>query len=227
MRVQSVVDNGDHSPLNLSLVGAASRPSPSNHRDVTDEKPEVTRRRKAELMTSLRLTDCSAESQPTPEVEISTDWNGNHLLYEPPPSKRQRTEKDEEDVEECEDATKKGRASLFSVLAVCSFTDVYNAYQRRQARLQPDVNLTAGNEADAGTGSGLTAEVDERLVDTADRKSPTPTWDSDVVSTLSNVTPSSDNGVYPLAARYALQPSVLYRKTTRTHHVRWRDTKTC
>ena len=207
-----MVVNSDHSPLNLSLTGAPCRQSPDSKRDVTDQNSEETRRRKAELMTSLRLFDCStsgrrAESPPTPEVETSTDWNGNHLLYEPPPSKRPRTDNEEDEEEDVEEASKKGRSSLLSVLTACSFTDVYNAYQRRQARLQPDVNSSAGIEADCIAGSGLTAEV----VDTtpgADRKSLSPTSDSGVVppeSGLTNVAPSTDNGVYPLAARYALQ----------------------
>ena len=214
--------NGDHSPLNLSLTGAPCRQSPDNKRDVVDENSEETRRRKAELMTSLRLTDCStpgrrAESPLTsPEVETSTDWNGNHLLYEPPPSKRRRTDSEETEEEDTEEASKDGRSSLFSVLTVCSFTDVYNAYQRRQARLLPDVNSSAGIEADFVAGSGLTAEV----VDTTpgeDRKSLSPTLDSGVVPTdvgLTNVAPSTDNGVYPLAARYASQ-----NRTSRMHYV--------
>jgi len=160
-------------------------------------------------MTSLRLTDCSTSGRCVePEVETSTDWNGNHLLYEPPPSKRRRTENDEDEQEESDDATKKGSSSLFSVLAACSFTDVYNAYQRRQACLQPELNSSAGNEADSLTGSGLTAEVDEQAADRtpgAERKSPTSTWECGGVPTqdaLANVAPSTDNGVYPLAARY-------------------------
>jgi len=217
--VQNVVVNGDHSPLNLSLGGATNRQSPSKLRDVIDEKPEVTRRRKAELMTSLRLTDCSNAGRcvesPTPEVEMSTNWNGNHLLYEPPPIKRQRTDDDTDEGEDSEEALKKGRSSLLSVLAVGSFTDVYNAYQRRQARLQLEVHSSAGNEIDCVTGSGLAAEVDEQAADIApgaDRTSSTPTWDSGVVpaeGALTNVAPPTDNGVYPLAARYASQLSLL------------------
>ena len=209
--VKSVVVNGDHSALNLSLVANDNnRPSPSNH---VDEPPEVTRRRKAELMTSLRLTDasgCRARS-PTPEVETSTDWNGNQLLHEPPPpSKRRRTdveeqpgrpdsepnEKPEAEFEpEAEEAAKKGRTSLLSVLAVCSFTDIYNSYQRRQGRRRgaPEVlAATAENEPDSETGSGLTADAN------ADRK--TATWNGAVVR-AEDVALPSDSGVYPLAAR--------------------------
>ena len=161
----------------------------------------------------------------TPEVETSTDWNGNHLLHEPPPPpppcKRQRTDVDE-DVEEREkpeaevepemedepeEVAKKGRSSLFSVLAVCSFTDIYNSYRRREARRRvPEVRASAGNEADSETGSGLTAEADEDAVETApDRKSTTPTWDGGAVvraeGELTDEAPPGENGVYPLAAR--------------------------
>jgi len=225
MSVKSVVVNGDHSALNLSLVATGNRPSPSNHRSVVDEQPEVTRRRKAELMTSLRLADTSGfcVDSPTPEVETSTDWNGNHLLHEPtpPPCKRQRTDVDEEveerekpeaevepeTEEEPEEVAKKGRSSLFSVLAVCSFTDIYNSYRRREARRRvPEVRASAGNEADSETGSGLTAEAaDLDAVETApDRKSTTPTWDGAVVRAegeLTDEAPPGENGVYPLAAR--------------------------
>jgi len=174
-------------------------------------------------MTSLRLTDASGfrVDSPTPEVETLTDWNGNHLLHEPPPpatpppGKRRRTDVDEEEPvepemeaeEEPEEVAKRGRSSLFGVLAVCSFTDIYNSYQRRQARRRrPEVDASAGNEADCETGSGLTAEV---VDDDADRKTPpSPTWDGAVVRTrdeLTDVAPHSDDGFYPLAARYVLQ----------------------
>jgi len=88
-----MVVNGDHSPLNLTRVVVAT----SNRRvNVTDEKPEVARRRKAELMAALRLRDCTAATgHRTPEEELSTDWNENQLLYEPPASKRRRTEDQE------------------------------------------------------------------------------------------------------------------------------------
>ena len=110
LAVQSAGDvSGDHTPLNLSLVGVAtSCRSSSNGRDVTDEKPEVTRRRKAELMTSLRLVDNSSTSglcveSLTPETDGRTDWNGDHLLYDPPPTKRRRTDDDKEEEEEKEE----------------------------------------------------------------------------------------------------------------------------
>jgi len=218
------VVNGDQTPLNLTVVGANDLRSPSSCPDAIDEKPEITRRRKAELMTSLRLADCSTSGRcaesPTPEVETSTDWNGDHLLYDPPPSKRRRAdddedrkeeeeeeEKEKEEETESDDVMKKGRSSLFSVLAVCSFTDVYNAYQRRQARLQQEFN--SSNVADSVSGSDLTAEVDDRAVDAtldAYRKSSMPTWDScaPTEAELSNAAPPSDNGVYPLAARCVL-----------------------
>ena len=92
--VQSVIVNGDDSALNLSVVAVDNRSLPSNDA----EPPEVVRRRKAELMTSLRLTD-HAHSPPNPEVEmLTTDWNGNHLLHDPPPppSKRRRTDVDDQ-----------------------------------------------------------------------------------------------------------------------------------
>jgi len=210
------VVNGDQAPLNLSVVvGVADRRTSG---DVIDEKPEVTRRRKAELMTSLRLADSSAPSgrcdeSPMARVELSTDWNGEHLLYDPPPTKRRRTddekeekaeeEKETEEEKELEDASKKGRSALLSVLAACSFTDIYNAYQRRQARLQAEVSSAAGNAADSVAGSGLTAEVDDHVDDTTldtNRKS---SCDSGAFTEdeLTDREPPSDNGVYPLAAR--------------------------
>jgi len=235
VHVQGHVEaDADQSPLNLSIVGVASRPSLSNPRDVTDEDPEVTRRRKAELMAALRLADTAAGRRrletppPTPEVETSTtDWNGNHLLYEPPPNKRARTVDDEDEEEEeeaeaqeeCEESAKNGRSSLLSVLAACSFTDIYNAYQRRQARrlAQLETDSSAGNESDSAPGSGMTAEVLEYVVDgtpAADRKSMSPTVERRVVPADGELTGASaavtGNGVYPLADRYAFQRGQLF-----------------
>jgi len=210
--VQNAAVSGDESPLNLSLTGSVSRPTADNQCDVIDDQPEVTRHHKAELMTSLRLTDTS-ESPTPPEVEMSlTDWNGNHLLYEPPPPCKRRRQADtdedggpEAEVEE-EEAGSKGRASLFMVLAACSFTDIYNSYQRRQTRLQtPEVH---SNKVDSEAGSGLTAEVDEEMVDT-DRKSPPVIWNTAVVHTEGQLAPPIDNDVYPLAARYAFHYTLL------------------
>ena len=223
IQAAGVVVNGNHSPLNLTLV------KPRSPRDVTDEEPEVTRRRKAELMTSLRLADSGgisggggAESQP------EVDWDGEHLLYEP--SKRPRTEagEEEEELEEektqSDDSVKKGSGmtSLLGVLAVCSFTDVYNSYQRRLATAA----RAPGNTADrCSTGSGLSAaEVDDHVVE--DRKSLTESRDScnaplDVELSSTAATPAA-NGLYPLAARFVLNrvDESLVLKHTHTGTVR-------
>jgi len=203
--------NGDQSPLNLSLMGPSKLP-PVFPGDVTDEEPEETRRRKAELMTSLRLTDSSSSASGgrglnSPEMEMATDWGDEHLLYEPPISKLPRTADDEaEEKTDSDDGEKKGMTSLLGVLAVCSFTDVYNSYQRRLARrTQPSTpaNIAAATtDYSAATGNSLSAEVDYHVVE-ADRKSLTesctaPPLDVELSSTAAT---SVDNGLYPLTAR--------------------------
>ena len=198
-----------------------------------DEKPEVYRRRKAELMTSLCLSarDASVlhiESPTTAEVEIATDWNGSDLLYER--RKRRRTESDDnddddnrEEAEEDSDEVEKkcGLSSLLNVLAACSFTDVYRSYERRQPRRKRTVDSLAGNDVDDSQrgGCGLTAasaappEVDENEADSdTDRKwlstAAVATWANGVrmaaaIDPTSAVPSGGDGALYPLAARYA------------------------
>ena len=101
---------------------------------------------------------------------------------------------------EAEAASTRGRTSLLSVLAVCSFTDVYNSYQRREARRRPP---PPSDDPNPETGSSLTAEVDK--VDADRKRSSTPTSSDGAVvreeDELAQLAPPTDNGVYPLAAR--------------------------
>lgn len=134
---------------------------------------------------------------------------------------------EEGEREEYEDSisVKTARSSLLRLLAVCSVTDVYNSYQRRQAhsRTAPEVpSSLAAVEADSvETGSGLTAEVEAADGEAEmDQKSLSQSWEGDVTEcalTDPERSPAADNGMYPLAARYALLNNVYYVILGRTN----------